>query len=527
MTHSFGDSAIVSAPSAHSSWIGRMTDDGGNGNIVGGGQTTAKKRIRASNAAATSKVTAAQPSKQIRDHSHSHKRIKVPTPLHVRPPICVSGIQVAAQSKLIQSNGSAVIISSFSSSFTEALHCPESLLSPPPVQASAALAPPPALAVQVAPFYPQPPSILSEQSFDGTIVSSLREAVEAIDPALFPSMFRRERSYAAHSAYLQHHPTLDTSMRPILVDWMMEVCAEFVLSRETLQLAVNYVDRFLTLNAPTPITAEETDESVVYDSPLSDLSTTDSAILSPGTVQFVASFPSCHSTHMTTPITRSNLQLLGVTCLLLAAKLDEIYPPSTSDFASTTDGAYTAHAIDQMERVVLCGLDWRLHAQTPFTWCKMFLRRAAIALHATQQQQGADGPVSQRTRTQSHFVLQQCALLSMNSFTRTMEIIDLTLLDARFLQWPPSALAAAALFITHKEYTPLLTSATTYTPRILIELISLLEPLMQTPSRGLTLTKRPYFVENKPMNEEVYARQQHWSEGLTWMQQHIAEIQRI
>ncbi len=36
-------------------------------------------------------------------------------------------------------------------------------------------------------------------------------------------------------------------MREILIDWMIEVCEEFMLKRETLYLSVNYIDRYITL----------------------------------------------------------------------------------------------------------------------------------------------------------------------------------------------------------------------------------------------------------------------------------------
>jgi cyclin E len=41
-------------------------------------------------------------------------------------------------------------------------------------------------------------------------------------------------------------------MRAILLDWMMEVCMEFTLKRETFHLAVNYVDRYLSYNENIP-----------------------------------------------------------------------------------------------------------------------------------------------------------------------------------------------------------------------------------------------------------------------------------
>jgi len=36
-------------------------------------------------------------------------------------------------------------------------------------------------------------------------------------------------------------------MRTILIDWMIEVCTEFTLKRETFYYALNYVDRYLSI----------------------------------------------------------------------------------------------------------------------------------------------------------------------------------------------------------------------------------------------------------------------------------------
>ena len=41
-------------------------------------------------------------------------------------------------------------------------------------------------------------------------------------------------------------------MRAILVDWMMEVCSEFHLKRETFHLAVAYLDRHLSRSETVP-----------------------------------------------------------------------------------------------------------------------------------------------------------------------------------------------------------------------------------------------------------------------------------
>lgn len=36
-------------------------------------------------------------------------------------------------------------------------------------------------------------------------------------------------------------------MRSILVDWVMEVCMEFLMKRETFHIAVNIIDRYMSV----------------------------------------------------------------------------------------------------------------------------------------------------------------------------------------------------------------------------------------------------------------------------------------
>lgn len=80
-------------------------------------------------------------------------------------------------------------------------------------------------------------------------------------------------------------------MREIMLDWMMEVCEEFMLKRETLYMSINYIDRYLSY--------------VNYEVP------------------------------------KSELQLIGVTSMFIACKIEEVYIPRINDFALATDGGYT------------------------------------------------------------------------------------------------------------------------------------------------------------------------------------------
>ena len=79
-------------------------------------------------------------------------------------------------------------------------------------------------------------------------------------------------------------------MRAILVDWLATVHLKFKLFPETLFITINLLDRYLTLNQ----------------------------------------------------VERKELQLVGVCCMLVASKYEEIYPPEIKDFAYITDKAYSS-----------------------------------------------------------------------------------------------------------------------------------------------------------------------------------------
>lgn len=79
-------------------------------------------------------------------------------------------------------------------------------------------------------------------------------------------------------------------MREILIDWMTEVCEEFMLKRETFYISINYLDRYLT--------------------------------------------------KATYVVPKNELQLIGVTSMFVACKVEEVYIPRVNDFALATDGGY-------------------------------------------------------------------------------------------------------------------------------------------------------------------------------------------
>lgn len=48
-------------------------------------------------------------------------------------------------------------------------------------------------------------------------------------------------------------------------------------------------------------------------------------------------------------VQRRHLQLVGITCLMIVGKYEEIYPPILKDYVAVCDNAYTRDQILEME----------------------------------------------------------------------------------------------------------------------------------------------------------------------------------
>lgn len=116
--------------------------------------------------------------------------------------------------------------------------------------------------------------------------------------------------------YMRKQPDITYNMRTILVDWLVEVAQEYKLQSETLFLAVNYIDRFLSYMS----------------------------------------------------VVRGKLQLVGTAAMFVAAKYEEIYPPDVSEFVYITDDTYTKKQVIRMELLILKVLSFDLSVPTPLTF---------------------------------------------------------------------------------------------------------------------------------------------------------------
>eukprot|EP00658_Telonema_sp_P-2_P084130 TRINITY_DN9257_c0_g1_i1.p1 TRINITY_DN9257_c0_g1~~TRINITY_DN9257_c0_g1_i1.p1 ORF type:complete len:247 (+),score=67.70 TRINITY_DN9257_c0_g1_i1:110-850(+) len=154
-----------------------------------------------------------------------------------------------------------------------------------------------------------------------------------MDNQMMKMMREQESANPPAPDYMEHHQHLSVLMRCVLMDWMMEVCREFEMQRESFHLSVRVLDRFLSCVSKVP---------------------------------------------------PSQLQLLGVAAMLLSAKMEEIYPPKVQELSVITDGAFSTQELKNMEKCILEQLDWDICLATPFRWAVLFLKRLPALWFATK-----------------------------------------------------------------------------------------------------------------------------------------------
>jgi cyclin B len=140
---------------------------------------------------------------------------------------------------------------------------------------------------------------------------------------IFLYLKTREEFFRA-TDYMSRHPRLSREMRAILVDWMVEVQENFELNHETLYLGVKLTDLFLS-----------------------------------------------RTTHV---IPKQNLQLVGSTALLIAAKYEERMAPCLDDFLYICDDAYTKEDLLDMEQKLLNEIDFQLGIPLSYRFLRRFAK---------------------------------------------------------------------------------------------------------------------------------------------------------
>ncbi|CAF3901604.1 unnamed protein product [Rotaria sp. Silwood2] len=230
-----------------------------------------------------------------------------------------------------------------------------------------------------------------------------------------------DETYKCHSNFLDAHPAITTKMRCVLCDWLIEVAEVYHLHRETYHLAIAYIDQYL-----------------------------------------------CNTNNLP----KGKLQLLGITALFIAAKIEEIYPPRISEFAYVTDKAYYEGDILDMELDIMNVLNWYINPMTSISWLLAFLQVESEIELMNNSLTSSLSPTnvtpshhdrcikkrrisvssSQRPSSSESEILKTSILTNVHrtpmflqTFSLAVRLLDFCSLDIEYSQFPKNVLAATAI----------------------------------------------------------------------------------
>ncbi|KAJ3390833.1 hypothetical protein HDU84_006924 [Entophlyctis sp. JEL0112] len=139
---------------------------------------------------------------------------------------------------------------------------------------------------------------------------------------IFAYMREMEENTTPNPHYIAHQPHITWEMRRILVDWMTFIHQKLGLLPETLFLAVNLMDRFMSQKANIPM---------------------------------------------------EKFQLVGIAAMFTASKYEEIQVPSVREYVKAVDFGYSASEIVNAERVMLSVLKFGIGYNGPCSLAKRVL----------------------------------------------------------------------------------------------------------------------------------------------------------
>ncbi|CAK5272264.1 unnamed protein product [Mycena citricolor] len=268
------------------------------------------------------------------------------------------------------------------------------------------------------------------------------DAADADDPVMvseyvvdiFNYLKQVELQTMPNPNYMASQTELAWKMRGVLNDWLIQLHIRFRLLSETLFLCTNIIDRFLSARV----------------------------------------------------VSLAKLQLVGVTCMFIAAKFEEVLAPSVTQFLECADSSYTEDEIKQAERYILKTLDWNLSYPNPVH----YLRRVSKADNYNLQ-----------ARTLGKYLL------------------EIACLEWRLIAAPPSLLAAAAIWLARltlgeETWTSNLAHYSSYPESALLPTANLMLNYILKPVRHEAFYNK--YAGKKFAKASVYMRkwaEERWEEG--------------
>ena len=179
---------------------------------------------------------------------------------------------------------------------------------------------------------------------------------------MYHNLKLEEKNVKSLFGYMKNQSDINEKMRAMLIDWLINVHFKFKLKSDTLFLTIWLIDKYLSLKK----------------------------------------------------VKRNKLQLIGVTCMLIACKYEEIYSPEVFDFVYITENSYEKKDIIDLEMEILTLLDFNVTVPTSNSFYE---------------------------------IISSILCFSVQEFFLGKYLLEMFLLDYRSLKYKPSEIADTICFI--------------------------------------------------------------------------------
>ena len=180
-------------------------------------------------------------------------------------------------------------------------------------------------------------------------------------------LIKKDTENSIRKDYMHSQKDINSKMRAILVDWLVDVHQKFELLPQTFFSCIQLLDRYLEKKK----------------------------------------------------IIRTHLQLIGICCLMIVSKIEEVYSPMVKDYLAVCDNAYTRRELLEMESEILLIINFNVLCPTSYDFLMNYNAKIQI---------------------------------EEKLFYYAQYLLETSLLELNYLKHNSAFLAAGAIFFTNKIF---------------------------------------------------------------------------
>ena len=195
-------------------------------------------------------------------------------------------------------------------------------------------------------------------------------------------------------------PKITWDDRKKVINWLMQICEEFAFKRDTFHYAITYFDSILSNDT----FLKKNKENINF----------------------------------------NYLKLLGITCISISAKIEEVQIPKLSEYANSLECEYDIEDIILMEQKCVNVLQWKIIPITINTWLNWYICQWDLFIDTVDN---IKDELLEYLNEENIIFFKKSDDNSYYNFKKITQLIDLIKIDENHLFYDERYLVAAAIFI--------------------------------------------------------------------------------